>query len=260
MRLIQDAEFYSRQLLSLTDFKAGDFTRAAIELPQRLAAASPLRQACYLAGRLAARQALQMAGESGEFTIGTDAGGCPLFPPSVVGSISHVRAGDRIEAVCLVARKERVKSLGIDLEQSMSADVAAAVIDQVCDLHEQSLLSTQQMLASDVALTLVFSAKEALFKALWPEVKQIFEFTDVALTRLVMQPPQALTAVVLPCQVVLPGQMAFPAQTQCGYCDFVLKKNLSATQIAGLSYRAQWLVSAQQVLTVLRVPALSSEP
>lgn len=246
--------FYCRQVLALADFKTQDFSRAGIELPQRLVGASSVRQVCYLAGRLAARQALQMAGECGEFHIGTDAGGCPLFPPSVVGSITHVRTGDRIEAVCLVARKETVKSLGIDLENSMSTDVAAAVIDQVCDLHEQSLLSTQQVLSLDVAVTLVFSAKEALFKALWPDVKRIFEFTDVALTRVVIQPPEALTA------LVLPGQMALPEQTLCGYCDFVLKKNLSATQIAGLCYRAQWLLSGQQVLTVLRVPVLSSEP
>ena len=240
MAFTQGDVFFFRQVLLLSDFKADDFERENIEFPQKLATASPVRQASYLAGRLAARQAMQIAGVAGEFSIGSDAGGCPQFPPAVVGSISHVRTGERIEAVCLLARTTSARSLGVDLENIMSRDIAAAVFNQVCDASEKLLLKSNLHFTENVALSLIFSVKEALYKALWPEVRQVFDFTDVAV--IVVHP-------------IFKNHhyLYLPDQIQCGYCDIALKKTLAPGVTQGRCYRAEWILTDEQVLTSVLV-------
>ncbi|MCA6059379.1 4'-phosphopantetheinyl transferase superfamily protein [Thalassolituus sp. ST750PaO-4] len=240
MVFTQGDVFLCRQMLSLSDFNADDFERKNIKLPQKIATASPVRQASYLAGRQAARQALQMAGECGGFNIGSDAGGCPQFPPAVVGSISHVRTGECIEAVCLLARTTSARSLGVDLENIMSRDIAAAVFNQVCDASEKLLLKSNLNFTENVALSLIFSVKEALYKALWPEVRQVFDFTDVA-----------VIAVHPLCQTH--HYLYLPDQIQCGYCDITLKRTLAPGVTQGRCYRADWILTDKQVLTSVLV-------
>ena len=52
----------------------------------------------------------------------------------------------------------------------------ASIANLVADSDELELLSH---LGMQRALTLLFSAKEALYKALYPEVRQFFDFTAV---------------------------------------------------------------------------------
>ena len=65
----------------------------------------------FSAGRFCARMALSQLGVH-DFSLLPDADRVPLWPPGVVGSISHCSG----LAVAAVARSESVKSIGVDVE------------------------------------------------------------------------------------------------------------------------------------------------
>ncbi len=79
----------------------------------------------------------------------------PLWPPGLVGSISHAD----FVAVAIAARKQLYGAIGVDLEfiqHNMSR-----LAHHICTPSEQIWAG-----ASDARLVQVFSAKEALYKAL----------------------------------------------------------------------------------------------
>ncbi|WP_369087004.1 4'-phosphopantetheinyl transferase family protein [Vibrio fluvialis] len=65
--------------------------------------------------------------------------------------------------------------LGLDLEHWISPDLAAEVSCQIINAQENMLLYRTNM-EFHQGLTLVFSAKESLFKALYPKVRVFFGF------------------------------------------------------------------------------------
>lgn len=72
----------------------------------------------------------------------------------------------------MVSPRASCAALGIDMEQLI--DAPADVSDLIAQPEELALLAP---LGAQRALTLLFSAKEALYKALYPEVRQFFDFT-----------------------------------------------------------------------------------
>ena len=64
--------------------------------------------------------------------------------------------------------------LGLDMERVLDDDAAADVAHLVALDGEQAIVSA---LGRQRGLTLLFSAKEALYKALFPEVRAFFDFT-----------------------------------------------------------------------------------
>ncbi|MEO4047269.1 4'-phosphopantetheinyl transferase superfamily protein [Pseudomonas sp. CAU 1711] len=152
--------------------RAEDFAACAVPMVRGVAK----RQAEHLAGRLCAREALRrLCGQA--LLPGRDAEGVPLWPAGICGSISH-GAG---RAAALVAYSRDWASLGIDLEQRLSEERAARLACEIltpAELQRAARLSPQA-LAERVSLT--FSLKESLFKALYPLVRQRFYFQDAEL-------------------------------------------------------------------------------
>lgn len=136
-----------------------------------IASAVERRQREFAIGRLAARLAIERLGslaEPGPIPIGP--GREPRWPPGHVGSISHTR--DVVAAA--VGRADTVPSIGIDV--ATDGSVAR-------ELHRRILTSSEQAFAAanpdlDVA-TITFSAKEALYKALYPVHACWLGFLDV---------------------------------------------------------------------------------
>lgn len=151
-------------------FHAGLFQQFGLDPPAEVAGAVRKRQAAHLAGRHLARVALSALG-CGKTIVPLAAGGSPLWPRGVVGSISHT---DQY-ACCSVANNSSVRAIGIDLETIMSAALASEIVGSVLDETEQYYLCTLDLLP-EVAWTIAFSAKESLFKALYPEVRCFFDF------------------------------------------------------------------------------------
>jgi len=139
----------------------------------QLADAGRKRKADHLAGRIAAAHALNdrtipAIGPSGE----------PLWPEGVSGSITH----SGTQAMAVVVR-DRLALLGIDCETILPENEAREIKDGVIDAREERVLSHSGYPFA-LALTLAFSAKESLFKALFPRVQAWMGFDSARVTML----------------------------------------------------------------------------
>ncbi len=126
----------------------------------------------FTTGRACARAALAQLGlPVAAIPSGADAQ--PLWPAGIVGSITHCR---RYRA-CAVARERDVRSVGIDAE--VHAPLPPGVLEAVASAGERGALTT---LGLGVHWDrLLFSAKEAVFKAWFPLTGRGLGFEDVEL-------------------------------------------------------------------------------
>ncbi|MBY6211819.1 4'-phosphopantetheinyl transferase superfamily protein [Microbulbifer agarilyticus] len=149
------------------------FAEAGILLPAQIARAVPQRQAEFLAGRYLAHSILgELHSPNREAPhIGIGEQRDPVWPKGVVGSITHCGS----EAACVLASKARLRYLGIDRENWMTQNVYDEVVSSILDVDELTRLADVH-LPSTQAATLIFSAKESLFKALYPTVQCYFGF------------------------------------------------------------------------------------
>jgi len=149
-----------------------DFGRCAIAPVPGVAK----RQAEYLAGRLCARAALlRLTGTASVPSIGADR--APQWPAGTLGSISHGSGW----AGALVAQAQDWHGLGLDVEKLLPtarAERLAAEILTPAELFRLESLPSEQR-AQRISLT--FSSKESLFKALYPLVRRHFYFQDAEL-------------------------------------------------------------------------------
>jgi enterobactin synthetase component D len=137
---------------------------------QTLGAVHPRRRRDYVLGRHCAASALVKAGYQGAAWLPAGPDRLPVWPVGWLGSISHAGRG----AVAAVARHESCELLGIDMERLIGESTAADICRLVAGRDELDLLS---QFGPQWGLTLLFSAKEALYKALYPKVRQFFDFT-----------------------------------------------------------------------------------
>ncbi|GGD09446.1 enterobactin synthetase component D [Franconibacter daqui] len=132
---------------------------------------APRRQAEHLAGRIAAAAALRHAGSDSP-APGIGAHREPLWPQGFCGSITHT-AGVAIAVA--VKRDSATQGIGIDRETLLDERSAPDIAEGALQAGERLRLH-QTSLPYPVAVTLAFSAKESLFKALFPQVKTRFGF------------------------------------------------------------------------------------
>jgi 4'-phosphopantetheinyl transferase EntD len=139
---------------------------------EAVARAVEKRRREYVTARACARQALEGLGVA-PVAIPNGERGEPRWPDGVVGSITHC-AGYRASAV---ARAHDVASVGIDAE--VHAPLPDGVWDQIAFRSERALLGR----GGDVCLDRVlFSAKEAVYKAWFPLARRWLGFEDVEMT------------------------------------------------------------------------------
>lgn len=138
-----------------------------------IAKAVPKRQAEFGRGRGCARAALCELGlPSQEILVGP--GGAPVWPESTVGSITH--SSGLVAAA--VGWSGEFRAIGIDVEEA--CDLGADVARRVASGRE--LASAARVVPQDAAAALVFSAKEAIYKAWAPITRAWLDFSDVSLT------------------------------------------------------------------------------
>src|SRR5882757_1538223 len=151
---------------------------ARLRLPQPLRHAVPNGQREFLDGRLCAAQALRCLG-AGSTHVGMAADRAPVWPDGVVGSITHSGGF----AAAAVAWAADIAGLGIDSEQAIDP-AAAHDIAAVCMVDEATLFRAAHGRSFCEFCTFVFSAKEAVFKCLFPLTRKFLEFSDVRITSL----------------------------------------------------------------------------
>lgn len=116
---------------------------------------APARRRDFAAGRAAAADALRLLGRAGPVLR---EGRRPRFPAGVRGSISHCRGA---AAACLAATRPDLSGVGVDVERVGRLSPEAAGL--VCTPPELALMRGGP--ADARLLTVVFSAKEAFYKA-----------------------------------------------------------------------------------------------
>lgn len=135
----------------------------------------PKRQRELMLGRAAARQALRILGHSDELPLLSEEGTrIPLWPLGLVGSLSHKE--DR--AVALLAEADAARGVGVDLEQYSNEQ--RILTHKVASQNEAKWITAVPELEAYRSL-LVFSAKETLYKALYPLLRMPLAFRDAEL-------------------------------------------------------------------------------
>lgn len=148
-----------------------DFRRSAIEPPPSIQRSVAKRQAEFLAGRICARAALQqLEGSSSVPAIGEDR--APVWPAHICGSITHSTG----RAAAIVANKQHWRGLGMDLENLLNAERAERLAGEILTPAELQRMAAGSRDQLALWVTLTFSVKESLFKALYPIVQKRFYF------------------------------------------------------------------------------------
>ncbi len=147
-----------------------------IPCPPPLQRAARKRQAEYLASRWLVREIAALCGVA-EFILTNDADRAPCWPSAFTASLSHTSG-----LVFVLADTEK-KAAGIDVEHWMDQEVAEETSSILMDDTEKRLLGSLS-LSGARATTLLFSLKESLYKALWPEVRHYIDFLQVRLVTL----------------------------------------------------------------------------
>jgi 4'-phosphopantetheinyl transferase EntD len=146
-------------------------------LPEEAAyicSAPPSRREEFLTGRWCARAALLQLGVPPS-PIGVGSRRQPLWPPGVVGSISH----DAGIAAAVVAQAKGCGGIGIDLLEHESASRAlseAAGVIASGDEERAARVATSGLVDPRA---LVFSIKESVIKAISPSLRRLVDFREI---------------------------------------------------------------------------------
>ena len=134
----------------------------------------------FTAGRTTARKALAFFAQENNPLPRTEQGET-TWPVGYVGSISHTNTW----CLAAVASNNNLKSIGLDIEQTsrMKPEVEKKILHPDEQTQVEHLPHTLAQSA-----TLYFTAKEAIYKTLFPIVKEYIGFQQV---QLVFAPDQA---------------------------------------------------------------------
>jgi len=137
--------------------------------------AAPARQGEYSAGRLLARSLLDSLGAApAPLLNGRDR--APAWPAGFVGSISHC------STLCavVVASSWDISAIGVDVEPAVALD--ADVEPLVLTARDRDSIAQLPLQIRTIGARLVFSAKEAFYKAVNPTTGVFLDFTQAWVT------------------------------------------------------------------------------
>lgn len=133
------------------------------------------RQREFATGRVLSRTLLAELGHA-RFALLRDADRVPIWPDSVCGSITHTAEH------CVVALASSQQVLGIGLDIEPDEPTTPGIDRRVCGSAELVWLDAAEDSAErGRRCRLVFSAKEAVYKAFFPRIRKFWGFHDVAI-------------------------------------------------------------------------------
>ncbi|MEZ9362679.1 4'-phosphopantetheinyl transferase [Vibrio cyclitrophicus] len=156
--ILFDSNYYDDSLFELLN----------VPFPAVLGSSVIKRRAEYVAARYAAQLILRKLGSAKN--VGTAPDREPIWPLGFCGSISHTN--DKV--IALVSRQECNVSPGIDIE--MLQPSAMRETADIFTTNEERLILKTCALHYEIALLITFSAKESLYKSLYPKVRNFFGF------------------------------------------------------------------------------------
>lgn len=119
------------------------------------------------AARIVARQLLAQRGHRNA-PVPRSASGAPIWPAGIIGSLAH----DDAVAVAAVGLRHDFQAIGIDVEPAVA--LPPGVLALVATPQEQNSIA-----GDPVGGKLLFAAKEAVYKALYPLDQTFLEFGDI---------------------------------------------------------------------------------
>ncbi|WP_020409287.1 4'-phosphopantetheinyl transferase family protein [Hahella ganghwensis] len=204
-----------------TQFSDELFEHFNILQPKELNRSVIQRKSEFLAGRYAASKALNALGVP-HSPLGIGQHRNPIWPSPVIGSITHTQE----VAICSASKQPAMEFLGIDMEYWFSEDQVMALKASIINLDEERLLR-HESIPFEKAVTIAFSAKESLFKALYPRVRSYFGFSAARLTEL--NPTESRFTLIL--NEDLPGDIYRKGNRVNGY--FCLSDRWVETMVTG---------------------------
>jgi 4'-phosphopantetheinyl transferase EntD len=169
------AELFPPDVVAAELRRPGDSSFLHQEEAVSVARAVPKRVGEFAAGRLCARRALAEFGIT-EFALKMAPDRVPVWPDSMVGSISHTRGF----GAAVVAERRRFSALGLDVEAA--GGVKRELWRHICVPAESDWLESLPEPARACAATLVFCAKEAFYKCQYPVTGERMSFADLCVT------------------------------------------------------------------------------
>lgn len=151
-------------------FSESLFNRLNIPTPVHLQRAVKKRRAEYLASRYCLQQALASWGIT-DFVLSNGPDRAPLWPEGINGSLSHTH-----QQICALLTQRQDVIPGVDCETIMSEEMASETWKMLIGVGEKQRLA-QSEVPFATALTVAFSVKESLYKALYPQIKQFMDFS-----------------------------------------------------------------------------------
>jgi enterobactin synthetase component D len=220
-------------------YQQTDFAKLQLDFPVALERAVVKRQAEYLAGRYLSRLAMEQSGlfEASPPQIGSSQLRAPLWPERVTGSITHHQY-----TACVVLLTQPLAAdnfVGIDAELWLTEQQAREIALSVHHPEELAILVRAGFTVVQ-ATTLLFSAKEALFKAICPFVGEYFGF-EAAELKACSEFAAATTTVV-----------------QGGWLQLDLVTDWVAARAPQQNYRCWFSCSETDVLTLVCSDAISA--
>ena len=180
----------------------------------KLGAARVSRQSEFLGGRWCARECLrEHAPETADAPIGVGAHREPLWPDGIVGSIAHTSP----YVLAATAFRGTAQSIGLDVALWLDDGATDRIGASIAMPGELNSLIDSNGWSMARRLTLVFSAKELIYKALYPLVQCPFGFEHARLSRIV---PDGATSGRFEAHLTmalknLPSQMPLVGRYEC---------------------------------------------
>ena len=141
-----------------------------------VAHAASKRRHEHAAGRSLARRLCAELGLTAMGPLLADEDDVPTWPEQVVGSISHC------DTLCIVvvAKRGLARAIGVDVEPA--APLPNGIDGLVLFEPDREGLLSFRELPRPFAERLIFSAKEAAYKAIFPLARRTLEFDEMAVT------------------------------------------------------------------------------
>ena len=180
----------------------------------KLGAARVSRQSEFLGGRWCARECLrEHAPEAADTPIGVGPHREPLWPDGIVGSIAHASP----YVLAATAFRGTAQSIGLDVAPWLDDGATDRIGANIAMPGELNSLINSNGWSMARRLTLVFSAKKSIYKALYPLVQCPFGLDHARLSRIV---PDGATSGRFEAHLTmalknLPSQMPLVGRYQC---------------------------------------------
>ncbi|WNO60632.1 4'-phosphopantetheinyl transferase [Rheinheimera sp. MMS21-TC3] len=148
-------------------------------LPKQMQSLLLKRKCEFLAGRWCAVKAMQLLGVQGVSQPLIGKYNEPVWPKGVMGSISHTH---RTAVAITIHTHSQIQGIGIDREKLINIAMANRFANKILSAKEQTLGCA--FFNFELFVTIGFSCKEALFKAIFPQILRVVNFDVAQITQI----------------------------------------------------------------------------